>query len=132
MAIGSHRDVSKNKGILPPKWMVKIRVKPYKKLMIWGYHYFWKHPYYSSSLFSCFGKKMICSYNLPDTKGLFYKHFVFLNCVNVHINFLKWFLLGIYSASAAESKRGPSGIKHKDRYACRDVIGEGSTGRISE
>ena len=24
--------------------MVKIMENPIKKLMIWGYHYFWKHP----------------------------------------------------------------------------------------
>ena len=29
----------------PPKWMVKIMVpNPMNKWMIWGYHYFWKHP----------------------------------------------------------------------------------------
>ena len=37
--------VSKNRGILPPKWMVKIMENPMNKWMIWGYHYFWKHPY---------------------------------------------------------------------------------------
>ncbi len=37
---------SKNRGILPPKWMVKIMVpNPMNKWMIWGCHYFWKHPY---------------------------------------------------------------------------------------
>jgi len=34
--------VSINGGI--PKWMV-YNAKPSKKWMIWGYHYFWKHPY---------------------------------------------------------------------------------------
>ena len=37
-------DVSKNTGT--PKWMV-YKGKPYwndLKWMIWGYHYFWKHP----------------------------------------------------------------------------------------
>jgi len=36
-----HVDVSRNSGI--PKWMV-YNGKPYLKWMIWGYHYFWKHP----------------------------------------------------------------------------------------
>ena len=27
-----------------PKWMVKIMENPMNKWMIWGYHYFWKHP----------------------------------------------------------------------------------------
>ena len=36
---------TKNRGILPPKWMVKIMENPMYKWMIWGYHYFWKHPY---------------------------------------------------------------------------------------
>ena len=35
--------VSKNRGILPPKWMVKIMEKPIKFHDL-GYHYFWKHP----------------------------------------------------------------------------------------
>ena len=35
--------VSKNRGI--PKWMV-YNGKTLLKLMIWGYHYFWKHPYW--------------------------------------------------------------------------------------
>ena len=34
--------VSKNRGT--PKWMV-YNGKPYKKGMIWAYHYFWKRPY---------------------------------------------------------------------------------------
>ena len=34
--------VSKNSGI--PKWMV-YNGKPYQNGMIWGYHYFRKHPY---------------------------------------------------------------------------------------
>jgi len=34
--------VSKNRGT--PKWMV-YNGKPEKKWMIWGYHYFQKHPY---------------------------------------------------------------------------------------
>ena len=37
-----HMGVSKN--IATPKWMV-YNGKPYKKWMIWGYHYFWKHPH---------------------------------------------------------------------------------------
>ena len=44
-----HMGVSKNKGG-PPKWMVKIMENPMNKWMIWGYHYFWKHPYPKSSL----------------------------------------------------------------------------------
>ncbi len=32
-------------GGKPPKWMVKIMEKPMNKWMIWGYTYFWKHPY---------------------------------------------------------------------------------------
>ncbi len=38
---------TKNRGIWPPKWMVKIMVpNPMNKWMIWGAHpYFWKHPY---------------------------------------------------------------------------------------
>ena len=28
-----------------PKWMVKIMENPMNKWMIWGYPYFWKHPY---------------------------------------------------------------------------------------
>ena len=32
-------------GVFPPKWMVKIMENPIKNGMIWGYHYFWKHPY---------------------------------------------------------------------------------------
>ncbi len=34
-------DVSKNRGT--PKWMV-YNWKTLLKWMIWGYHYFWKHP----------------------------------------------------------------------------------------
>ncbi len=35
----------KNRGFLPPKWMVKI-MEHLLKWMIWGKnHYFWKHPY---------------------------------------------------------------------------------------
>ena len=38
---------TKNRGIWkPPKWMVKIMEHPMNKWMIWGYHYFWKHPYF--------------------------------------------------------------------------------------
>ena len=37
-------DVSENRGDFPPKWMVKIKENPIKHGMIWGYHYFWKHP----------------------------------------------------------------------------------------
>ena len=33
----------KNRGG-PPKWMVKMMENPMNKWMIWGYHYFWKHP----------------------------------------------------------------------------------------
>ena len=33
-------------GFYPPKWMVKIMVKTLLKLMIWGYPYFWKHPFF--------------------------------------------------------------------------------------
>ena len=38
--------VSKNRGILPPKWMVKIRENPYEHMGWFGgfSHYFWKHP----------------------------------------------------------------------------------------
>ena len=35
-------DVSKNRGILPPKWMVYLMQKPMNKFMIWG----GKHPYF--------------------------------------------------------------------------------------
>ena len=39
-----HTGVSKNSGI--PKWMVKIMENPTPlEWMIWGYLYFWKHPY---------------------------------------------------------------------------------------
>ena len=34
--------VSKNRGT--PKWMVKIMENPINPWMIWGYHYFRKHP----------------------------------------------------------------------------------------
>ena len=37
--------VSKHRGFYPPKWMVKIMENPMNKWIIWGYHYFWKHPY---------------------------------------------------------------------------------------
>ena len=37
----NYMGVSKNNGT--PKWMV-YNGKPYK-WMIWGHHYFWKHPY---------------------------------------------------------------------------------------
>ena len=46
----SHRrmkemDVSKNSGILPPKWMVKIMENPYEQMdYLGGFPYFWKHP----------------------------------------------------------------------------------------
>ncbi len=36
-------DVSKNSGT--PKWMVYNGNQSLLKWMIWGYHYFWKHPY---------------------------------------------------------------------------------------
>ena len=39
-----HLGVEPKIGGFPPKWMVKIMVKTLLKLMIWGYHYFWKHP----------------------------------------------------------------------------------------
>ena len=43
--------VSKNRG--SPKWMV-YKEKPVFKLMIWGYPYFWKHPYiYILTIVSC-------------------------------------------------------------------------------
>ena len=41
--LGIYMDVSKNRGT--PKWMVKIMENPINKWMIWGYPYFWKHPY---------------------------------------------------------------------------------------
>ena len=31
-------------GVFPPKWMV-YNGKPNENGMIWGYHYFWKHPH---------------------------------------------------------------------------------------
>ena len=39
--------VSKHRGILPQKWMVKIMENPMNKWMIWGEKntYFRKHPY---------------------------------------------------------------------------------------
>ena len=42
-----HMGVSKNRGVKPPKWMVKIMEIPMNKWMIWGVftHYFRKHPY---------------------------------------------------------------------------------------
>ncbi len=40
--IPTYMAVSKNRGT--PKWMVH-NGKPYYNGMIWGYHYFWKHPY---------------------------------------------------------------------------------------
>ena len=44
-------DVSKNRGGFdPPKWMVKVMENPIFKWMIWGYHYFWKHPYRDSKI----------------------------------------------------------------------------------
>ena len=39
----SNMGVSKNRGG-PPKWMV-YKGKALSELMIWGYPYFWKHPY---------------------------------------------------------------------------------------
>ena len=39
----SNLGVSKNRGT--PKWMVKIKENPIKMVMIWGYHYFRKHPF---------------------------------------------------------------------------------------
>ena len=38
-----HLGVSKNNGT--PKWMVKKMENPMNKWMIWGYHYFRKHPF---------------------------------------------------------------------------------------
>ena len=35
-----------------PKWMVKIMENPMNKWMIWGYHYFWEHPFVE--MFICF------------------------------------------------------------------------------
>ena len=52
-------DVSENRGDFPPKWMVKIKEKPIKHGMIWGYHYFWKHPNLPTIHFS--GAKMLVS-----------------------------------------------------------------------
>ena len=40
----------KNRGILPQNGWFIIMEKPMNKWMIWGYHYFWKHP---SSLWLC-------------------------------------------------------------------------------
>ena len=37
-------DVSKNRG-KNPKMDGETNGKPNLKWMIWGYHYFWKHPY---------------------------------------------------------------------------------------
>ena len=42
-AFGVDLGVSKNRG-KTPKWRVKIMENPTQKWMIWGYHYFWKHP----------------------------------------------------------------------------------------
>ena len=42
MVYGWYMGVSENRGT--PKWMVKI-METLLKWMIWGYHYFWKHPY---------------------------------------------------------------------------------------
>ena len=37
--------------VYPPKWMVKIMVpNPMNKWMIWGYHYFRKHPYVACNI----------------------------------------------------------------------------------
>ena len=39
-----------------PKWRVKIMVRiPFLKWMIWGYHYFWKHPFSGSKSTSFVG-----------------------------------------------------------------------------
>jgi len=35
----------KNRGIFTPKMDGEHHAKPFLKWMIWGYHYFWKHPY---------------------------------------------------------------------------------------
>ena len=40
---GSHVDVSKNRG-KTPKMDGENNGKPLLEWMIWGYHYFWKHP----------------------------------------------------------------------------------------
>ena len=37
-------DVSKNRGILPPKWMVEIMENPIKHGMIWGVPLFLETP----------------------------------------------------------------------------------------
>ena len=39
----------KNRG-KTPKWRVKIMENPMNKCMIWGYHYFWKHPYITTAV----------------------------------------------------------------------------------
>ncbi len=48
---------TKNRGTYPPKWMVNIMENPIKHGMIWGYHYFWKHPCQSSGGFVVFANK---------------------------------------------------------------------------
>ena len=49
-----YMDVSKNRGT--PKWMVYIIIEsPIKvKWMIWGYPYFWKHPYIGDDVLPSF------------------------------------------------------------------------------
>ena len=46
----TYLDVSKNYGT--PKWMVYFMENPIKHGMIWGYHYFWKHPFGCLGYFS--------------------------------------------------------------------------------
>ena len=48
--LGGRFGVSKNRGT--PKWMV-YNGKPLLKWMIWGYHYFRKHPDPFSAISSC-------------------------------------------------------------------------------
>ena len=45
-------DVSKNRGTKNPQngWFYHGS-KPYSNGMIWGYHYFWKHPYISPIIY---------------------------------------------------------------------------------
>ena len=49
-----HLGVSKNKGT--PKWMVYNGTL--LRWMIWGYHYFWKHPFVEACLFRPFSASM--------------------------------------------------------------------------
>ncbi len=47
---------TKNRGKKKPKWMMKMMENPMNKWMIWGYHYFWKHPYVSPIIHGFSGK----------------------------------------------------------------------------